>query len=94
MKTRLFFALMLCIVLSGVLVMPVQADGIIIPYPCDGMDCPPEPLPISQLSIRYHDVTVTIQDQIAVTRVDQVSTTRMPGRWKARMSSPCPKAQR
>jgi Ca-activated chloride channel family protein len=72
MKTRFFFGLLLCIVLCCVLVNPVQADGIIIPYPCDGRDCPPEPLPISQLSIRYHDVTVTIQDQIAVTRVDQV----------------------
>lgn len=72
MKTRVMFGLMLCIVLCTVLVSPVQADGIIIPYPCDGSDCPPGPMPISQLSIRYHDVTVTIQDQIAVTRVDQV----------------------
>ena len=35
-----------------------RADGIIIPDPpiCD--DCP-IPLPMSQLSIRYHHVTVT-----------------------------------
>ena len=47
------------------------ADGIIIPDPpiCD--DCP-IPLPMSQLSIRYHHVTVTIKDQIASTHVDQV----------------------
>ena len=47
------------------------ADGIIIPDPpiCD--PCP-VPMTISQLSIRYHHVTVSIQDQIALTHVDQV----------------------
>jgi len=47
------------------------ADGIIIPDPpiCD--PCP-VPHPISQLSIRYHHVTVSIKNQIATTRVDQV----------------------
>ncbi len=57
---------------------PVQADGIVIPEPpppCLDQNCPPLPpfpRPISQLVIRYHDVKVTIQDQLAVTRVDQV----------------------
>lgn len=47
------------------------ADGIIIPVPpiCD--PCP-IPHPMSQLSIRYHHVTVSIKDQIATTHVDQV----------------------
>lgn len=59
---------------------PAQADGIILPDPCE--DCPPPPCrepgrcPISsvlvQLAIRYHHVTVTIIDQVAVTHVDQV----------------------
>ena len=50
------------------------ADGIIIPeppIPCQPWeDC--EFFPIEQLNIRYHRVNVTIQDQIAVTHVDQV----------------------
>jgi Ca-activated chloride channel homolog len=56
----------------------VSADGIIIPEPppCRGGDCPPfpfpHPRPISQLVIRYHHVDVKIEDQLAVTHVDQV----------------------
>ncbi len=64
--------------------VPAQADGIIIPEPpiCGLRPCPPPPCPgpwpcppmppISQLVIRYHHVTVDIQDQIATTRVDQI----------------------
>jgi Ca-activated chloride channel family protein len=59
-----------------------RADGIIIPEPpiCD--PCPPPPClepgpcpipsPVSQLAVRYHKVDVTINDQVAVTHVDQV----------------------
>ena len=49
----------------------VLADGIIIPDPpiCD--PCP-IPHPMTQLSIRYHHVSVSIKDQIATTYVDQV----------------------
>jgi Ca-activated chloride channel family protein len=62
----------------------VQADGIIIPDPpvCLSDGCPPPPCPAPytcppmpptvQLAIRYHRVKVSIQDQIAVTKVDQV----------------------
>lgn len=61
-----------------------RADGIIIPEPpiCDPGPCPPPPCPgpwicpppspMLQLVIRYHRVTVKIEDQVAVTRVDQV----------------------
>ncbi len=62
--------------------LPARADGIIIPLPprCDPCPPPPCPLdmpcpvppPLSQLAIRYHHVTVTIEDQVAVTHVDQV----------------------
>jgi Ca-activated chloride channel homolog len=56
--------------------LPVHADGIIVPPeppPCRGQVCPPfPPRPIAQLTIRYHHVTVTIEDQLAVTRVEQV----------------------
>jgi Ca-activated chloride channel homolog len=67
------------VVFVGVLILmafpkPARADGIIIPEPpiCFPGPCPPIPTPLSQLSIRYHHVTVTIQDQIVVTHVDQV----------------------
>ncbi len=46
---------------------PALADGVIIPDP------PPVPMPEPiWLTIRTHRVTVTIEDQVAVTRVDQV----------------------
>lgn len=51
---------------------PARADGIIIPEPPIVCDTCPEPFPIAQLNIRFHRVDVTIEDQIAVTRVDQV----------------------
>lgn len=53
---------------------PALADGIIIIDPpiCDPGPCPPRPIPIEQLEIRYHHVTVEIEDQVAVTHVDQV----------------------
>jgi Ca-activated chloride channel homolog len=77
------FLFFLTIFLFG-LVAPVRADGIIIPPrpPCPGPlcppcpdpadRCPPLPRPMAQLEIRYHHVTVNIQDQLAVTHVDQV----------------------
>jgi Ca-activated chloride channel family protein len=46
-----------------------RADGIIIPDPPPLPD--PVPLEESWLSIRYHRVTVSIENQIAVTRVEQ-----------------------
>jgi len=50
------------------------ADGLIIPDPpvCDPLPCPPVIIPMDQLVIRYHHVTVKIQDQLTVTHVDQV----------------------
>jgi Ca-activated chloride channel family protein len=69
---RWLFGLLLCL---GMLApaAPALADGIIIPQPpiCGGELCP-GPFPVSQLAIRYHRVEVTIQDQVATTRVDQV----------------------
>jgi len=47
---------------------PARADGIII---CDPGPCP-GPIPLTPLAIKYHHVTVTIRDQVAVTHVDQV----------------------
>ncbi len=74
--------LLLALVLAFLgLATPVQADGIIIPDPCRDtkcippcvdVPCPPRPRPIEQLVVRYHHVTVSIQDQLAVTHIDQV----------------------
>ncbi len=66
----------LLFVLASGLIFPTaaRADGIIIPEPpiCDPGPCPPPVPPISQLAVRYHHVTVKIQDQVAITHVDQV----------------------
>lgn len=73
MKIKNFFPLILLVILISS-PTPALADGIIIPIPpiCDPGPCPPRPIPISQLEIRYHHVDVTIEDQVAVTHVDQV----------------------
>jgi len=67
------YKLILCliIVLGALLAFPesAHADGIIIPDPPPV----PEPVPLQEswLTIRYHRVTVSIDNQIAVTRVEQ-----------------------
>lgn len=75
MRAKWICILALLMVLIAGRADPAQADGIIVPPlppPCEPGECPPLPRPMAQLEIRYHHVTVTIQDQIAVTRVDQV----------------------
>jgi Ca-activated chloride channel family protein len=80
MKLRILLLFGFCLALF--VPAPAQADGIIIPLPpicehCPPPPCPgpfpcPPPKPMSQLVIRYHHVTVKIQDQVATTHVDQV----------------------
>lgn len=67
------FLILLTISMAAVVVLPAQADGIIIPEPpiCDPGPCR-EPFPVSQLAIEYHHVDVTIENQVAITHVDQV----------------------
>ncbi len=77
MKTRsdlLSASLLIAFILALVLPSAALADGIIIPEPppCDVHPCPPVVVPMEQLVIRYHHVTVSIKDQLAVTHVDQV----------------------
>ncbi len=64
---------LISLVLLLVMATPAYADGIIIPEPPICVDCPvpPPPEPV-WLTIKYHRVDVTIQDQVAVTHVDQV----------------------
>ena len=74
MKIRFFLYPLFIFVLLSFFSTTAQADGFIIPTftPCPDMGCPPGPRPIHQLVVRYHHVTVTIDDQLAVTHVDQV----------------------
>ena len=84
MKPKLFPIIVFAIFILLVFPNPARADGIIVPLPpvCEPGPCPPPPCPgphpcpipppIAQLVIRYHHVTVTIKDQVAVTHVDQV----------------------
>jgi Ca-activated chloride channel family protein len=66
------------LVLLTLLLPPIEAfaDGIIIdpPPPCHFEEpcAPPDPRPLFPLAIQYHRVTVTIENQVAVTRVDQL----------------------
>ena len=74
-KSVLLTISMLVILVSSLLLPgSAFADGIIVPDPpvCDPGPCPPVIIPMDQLVIRYHHVTVSIQDQLAVTHVDQV----------------------
>ncbi|RPI87939.1 MAG: VWA domain-containing protein [Chloroflexi bacterium] len=84
MKIRYFLPLTLGI-LFLLLALPqeARADGIIIPDPpvCFPGPCPPPPCPdpvcppvppMQQLVVRYHKVDIMIEDQVAVTHVDQV----------------------
>lgn len=95
MKPRIWlFLLSGCLLAAAMFILgaarPVQADGIIIPEPCPADRCPPPmpcalefcpppPRPIAQLNVKFHHVSVTISDQLAVTRVDQVFSN--PNEW-------------
>ncbi|MDX1436328.1 MAG: VIT domain-containing protein [Anaerolineales bacterium] len=75
MKIKLFvIPLLLAILLTGA--GPAQAEGMIVPDPpdCVSEPCfPPDaPLPMDQLIVRRHHVEVAIENQVAITRVDQV----------------------
>jgi Ca-activated chloride channel homolog len=82
MKAKLQPLLSLLFLAMLVFPAPARADGIIIPdppfcQPCPPPPCPgpapcPIPSPIVQLVIRSHHVHVSVVDQVAVTRVDQI----------------------
>jgi len=69
MKRMRTLALPLVIVMLLAWVQPALADGIIIPEPPPWPD--PPPLQDSWLTIVYHRVSVTIENQVATTRVEQ-----------------------
>ncbi len=86
-RTAFALAFAICASLLG-RVAPATADGLIIVDPPPGppcpemplcIDCPPAPCPpISSLTVKYHRVTVTIQDGVATTHVDQVFVNEQP----------------
>lgn len=61
------WVLLFTIVIFGVLAVPALADGVIIPRPIV-----PRPEPPPNLAVKYHRVTVTIDNQVATTHIDQV----------------------
>ncbi|MFA9491744.1 MAG: VIT domain-containing protein [Anaerolineales bacterium] len=73
MKKIRHLYIILPFLLSFIPLSPAFADGIIIPHPpiCEPGPCP-MPVPISQLAIEYHRVDVRIENQVAITHVDQV----------------------
>ena len=72
-RPRLVFLFPLILVVATAVPLPALADGIIIPEPpiCEPAPCP-HPIPMEQLAIEYHRVSVEIIDQVAITHVDQV----------------------
>ena len=72
MKARFALFAFILFVSAFILPTPALADGIIVPDPpiCLPDPCPPAPVPISQLEIRYHHVDIVIDDQIHTPRLD------------------------
>ncbi|MBI5052904.1 MAG: VWA domain-containing protein [Chloroflexi bacterium] len=79
-------SLFVVLIIALAIPLPALADGIIIidppicqgglpcptpPRPCRVAPCPPFPI-ADQLEIKYHRVTVSIENQVAITKVDQV----------------------
>jgi Ca-activated chloride channel family protein len=71
LRTVLWTAIAMAFVLAAP--SAAYADGIVVPEPpiCEFGPCP-FPIPVSQLAIEYHRVNVRIDNQVAVTHVDQV----------------------
>ncbi|MBC7236916.1 MAG: hypothetical protein H5T69_13835, partial [Chloroflexi bacterium] len=60
--------------LFATMTLTAVADGIIVPRPRPGRPAPP----LRSLAIKYHRVTVTIEDGVATTHVDQVFLNENP----------------
>ncbi|NMB59881.1 MAG: VWA domain-containing protein [Chloroflexi bacterium] len=73
MRNKTFSGMLLAVFFLMTYIVPVQADGIIIPEPpiCNPITCPRPPISQTPLTVKEHIVTVKIKDQLAVTHVDQ-----------------------
>jgi Ca-activated chloride channel family protein len=67
-RIQVLFGILVLLTLLVIPSAPARADGIIIPEP------PPDVpvVDVPYLTIKYHRVTITIEDQVATTHVDQV----------------------
>jgi hypothetical protein len=83
MRSQRVLAILTALTLLVLSASPALADGVIIPMPPP----PRPPMPLRSLAIKYHRVTVTIEDQVATTRVDQVLSMTIPLIWKVSTSS-------
>jgi Ca-activated chloride channel family protein len=79
---RIPIVLLLALLVSLVAPLTARADGVIVVDPprCDPV-CPDPMLIADQLEIRSHRVDVSIADQVATTRIDQVF--HNPNSWAA-----------
>ncbi len=68
-RNKILAGTIICLIMLAGTIQPVLADGIIIPDPPPVLD--PISFEESWLTIRYHQVNVTIENQVAVTRVEQ-----------------------
>ena len=77
------WAVMLALLLSLAAPVLARADGLIVVEPpiCAPEGCPDPIFVADQLEIKYHRVDVTIADQVATTKVDQVF--HNPNDWVA-----------
>ena len=75
MKLRSIFALA-AVVMAGVFsVVSINAQGVIVPMPCDFRPCRPRPVPVplpNALPVKSIELTTKIEGQVATTHVEQV----------------------
>jgi Ca-activated chloride channel family protein len=67
-RVQVLFGILILLVLLIGPTVPALADGIVVPDPPPGVPI----VDVPYLTIKYHRVTVTIEDQVATTHVDQV----------------------
>ena len=85
MRRHVMTAMLFTLVFLG-LAMVACADGIIVPLPQPGRPAPP----LRSLAIKYHRVTVTIEDQVATTHVDQAFINDTPHEIEGQYIFPIP----
>jgi len=87
MKQRILLPMLIGLILTLILPVNANADGMIIPVPPPDVD----PVTIPNLAIKYHRVEVTIDHQVATTRIDQVFVNDLPYDVEGTYIFPVPK---
>lgn len=83
---KIFLSLFLIACIFSAFITEVLSDGILIPVPPE-----PRPVILPQIAIKYHRVNVDINNQIAITSVDQVFINESPFQIEATYIFPLPK---